>query len=472
MFKDIVKGWTKHIDFMLLDMVCLEISFLIAYMIRNGASSILSMPRMYENMLLILLVIDILVIFFCNSYDNVIQRGYLVEFKQVIIHNAWIVLTFIVWLFVIQQSENYSRQIILTMYPISVCIMTVARLSWKRIVRMQRKHRKEDRKLLVVTTSERAEAVVKDLFIPYRDYLIEGIVLYDQERKTGEKIIASIPVCAGKNDLITYIQNNVIDEVFIDLKDNETEVIILMNLLVNMGLTVHVNLLSNNQSLENKRVHSFGNYTVLSASMKFATPRQIIMKRIMDICGAIVGLVFTGIACIIFGPIIKKQSPGPIFFSQERVGRNGRTFKIWKFRTMYPDAEERKKELMAQNKMNGLMFKMDNDPRIFPIGHFLREKSIDELPQFWNVLKGDMSLVGTRPPTMDEYVQYEAHHRKRLAMKPGLTGMWQVSGRSDITDFEEVVALDAQYIQEWRILLDIKILWMTVVSVLRGKGAV
>ena len=206
--------------------------------------------------------------------------------------------------------------------------------------------------------------------------------------------------------------------------------------------------------------------------MKFATPRQIVMKRIMDICGAIVGLIFTGIACIIFGPIIKKQSPGPIFFSQERVGRNGRTFKIWKFRTMYPDAEERKKELMAQNKMNGLMFKMDNDPRIFPIGHFLREKSIDELPQFWNVLKGDMSLVGTRPPTMDEYVQYEAHHRKRLAMKPGLTGMWQATGRSDITDFEEVVALDAQYIQEWTIMLDIKILWMTVMSVLKGKGAV
>ena len=139
---------------------------------------------------------------------------------------------------------------------------------------------------------------------------------------------------------------------------------------------------------------------------------------------------------------------------------------------MYPDAEERKKELMAQNKMNGLMFKMDNDPRIFPIGHFLREKSIDELPHFWNVLKGDMSLVGTRPPTMDEYVRYEAHHRKRLAMKPGLTGMWQATGRSDITDFEEVVALDAQYIQEWTIMLDIKIIWMTVVSVLKGKGAV
>lgn len=472
MFRDSVKEWTKHIDFMILDVLCLEISFLIAYAVRNGAHTIFFMPKMYENMLLILIVINICVVFFENSYDNIIQRGYLIEFKQILIHNAWIEICFIVWLFLIQQSDVYSRKIILMMYPTSVCIMTIVRLTWKRVVRTQMKHRKELRKVLIVTSSDKAEEVVNGLLVPYRDYMLDGVVLYDQDYKPEEQLIRTIPVCAGKKDMITYIQNNIVDEVFIDLKDSETECIILMNLLVNMGITAHVNLLPSNQSLENKRIHSFGNYTVLSACMKFATLRQIVTKRIMDVCGGVVGLIFTGIACIVFGPIIKKQSPGPIFFSQERVGRNGRTFKIYKFRTMYPDAEERKKELMAQNKMNGLMFKMDNDPRIFPIGHFLREKSIDELPQFWNVLKGDMSLVGTRPPTMDEYTRYEAHHRKRLAMKPGLTGLWQATGRSDITDFEEVVALDAQYIQEWTILLDVKIIWMTIVSVLKGKGAV
>ena len=139
---------------------------------------------------------------------------------------------------------------------------------------------------------------------------------------------------------------------------------------------------------------------------------------------------------------------------------------------MYPDAEERKKELMAQNKMKGLMFKMDNDPRIIPIGHFLRKSSLDEFPQFWNVLRGDMSLVGTRPPTVDEYKQYETQHKKRLAIKPGITGLWQVSGRSDIIDFEEVVALDAKYITEWSLREDIKILWKTVLIVVKGKGAV
>ena len=148
------------------------------------------------------------------------------------------------------------------------------------------------------------------------------------------------------------------------------------------------------------------------------------------------------------------------------------------------DAEERKKEYMAQNKMDGLMFKMDNDPRIIGsekigkdgkpkgIGKFIRSTSIDEFPQFWNVLKGEMSLVGTRPPTLDEWERYEPHHRARMAIKPGITGMWQVSGRSDITDFEEVVRLDTEYIEKWNFGLDIKILLMTVVRVLKNDGAV
>ena len=148
------------------------------------------------------------------------------------------------------------------------------------------------------------------------------------------------------------------------------------------------------------------------------------------------------------------------------------------------DAEERKAELMKNNKMNGLMFKMDYDPRIIGsekrgkdgkpkgIGNFIRKTSLDEFPQFWNVLKGDMSLVGTRPPTVDEWERYELHHRIRMATKPGITGMWQVSGRSDITDFEEVVRLDTEYIEHWSIGLDIKILLKTVLAVLKNDGAV
>ena len=144
---------------------------------------------------------------------------------------------------------------------------------------------------------------------------------------------------------------------------------------------------------------------------------------------------------------------------------------MYKFRSMYLDAEERKKELESQNEMQGLMFKMENDPRITKVGKFLRKTSLDELPQFYNILKGDMSLVGTGPPTCDEFEQYDIEYRRRLSITPGLTGMWQVSGRSDITDFEQVVKYDLEYIDNWSISLDIKILLQTVGVVLFGKGS-
>ena len=163
--------------------------------------------------------------------------------------------------------------------------------------------------------------------------------------------------------------------------------------------------------------------------------------------------------------------PISAIFAQDRVGENGRIFKFYKFRSMCVDAEEIKKNLMAQNQMSGGMFKMDNDPRITKIGHFIRKTSLDELPQFWNVLKGDMSLVGTRPPTVDEYEKYTPEQKRRLSFKPGITGLWQVSGRSEITDFDEVVKLDVAYMDGWTIWRDIQILLKTIKVVVMKDGA-
>ena len=189
-------------------------------------------------------------------------------------------------------------------------------------------------------------------------------------------------------------------------------------------------------------------------------------------------VVLSALALVVLSPVmmataiaivVDDPSAGPIF-SQERIGRDGKPFKFYKFRSMYKNAEERKKELESQNEMNGFMFKMKDDPRITKVGKFIRKTSIDELPQFYNVLKGDMSLVGTRPPTVDEFRQYESHQKRRLSAKPGITGLWQVSGRNEIKDFEDVVKLDVQYIDNWSIGLDIKIILKTIKVVFEKGG--
>ena len=236
---------------------------------------------------------------------------------------------------------------------------------------------------------------------------------------------------------------------------------------------------------ENRQlVEKVAGCTVLTTSINYMSQKDAFYKRLLDVVGGFVGCILTVFVVLFIGPFIYFASPGPIFFSQVRIGKNGRQFKIYKLRSMYMDAEERKKELMEQNRVkDGMMFKMDFDPRIIGnkilpdgskktgLGDFIRKTSLDEFPQFWNVLKGDMSLVGTRPPTVDEWEKYELHHRARLATKPGITGMWQVSGRSKITDFEEVVKLDTQYINEWSMGMDLKILFKTVLMVLKRDGS-
>jgi len=192
-------------------------------------------------------------------------------------------------------------------------------------------------------------------------------------------------------------------------------------------------------------------------------------KRAVDILGGLVGVGLTAILGIVIVPAIYFDDPGPIFFSQTRVGLNGKTFRIWKFRSMIPDAEQHKHQVV--NEANGFIFKNEKDPRITCIGQFLRRTSLDEFPQFFNVLKGDMSLVGTRPPTPDEVSQYLPHHFQRLQVKPGLTGEWQVNGRSTIKDFEEIVKMDIMYQQKWSLVYDFKLILKTILVVFKKQGA-
>ncbi len=195
------------------------------------------------------------------------------------------------------------------------------------------------------------------------------------------------------------------------------------------------------------------------------------IKRLIDIVASILLLIILMPLFMIIMLLIYINSPGPVFYKQTRVGRWGKLFTMWKFRSMYLDADKRLKEIMAENEMTGgVIFKMKNDPRIIPIGRFIRKASIDELPQLWNVLKGDMSLVGPRPALPSEVNQYSLQDRQRLEVIPGITCIWQVSGRSNIP-FPQQVELDTEYIQSQSLLLDLKLLLKTIPAVLLSRGA-
>lgn len=209
-----------------------------------------------------------------------------------------------------------------------------------------------------------------------------------------------------------------------------------------------------------------------SLALKYHSPHpstQSLIKRFIDIVGSLVGLAFLGIIFIPIAIAIKLDSPGPVFYSQERYGLRGQPFKILKFRSMVVNADALKAKIA--NEANGLIFKNQRDPRVTRVGGFLRKTSLDELPQLWNVLIGEMSLVGTRPPTADEVMHYQQHHWRRLDVKPGLTGEWQVSGRSNVKDFEQIVALDLRYQNRWHPGYDLLIILKTFYVVFARVGA-
>lgn len=482
MYKRDSQGLMKHLDFLMLDLICLHISYFAAYVLRHGWSNPYAVST-YRSMAIVISFIEIVIIAFFGTFKNVLKRGFYREFAVTVKHALLVVFTASFYLFSIQAGAQYSR---LTLYYMGIiyCILSYAvRLWWKKV--LQKKMQKSgDRSLLIVTVDDMVDTVISNIRSNnYEMFHIAGVAVVNRNLVGAH--FDGIPVVANKDTVVDYACREWVDEVFFNFLEKEAYPQDLIDKFTEMGIVVHIKLFKETAGCESKRfVEKLGSYTVLTTSLNYATSLQLFFKRSMDILGGLAGCLITLLLVLIIGPVIYAQSPGPIFFSQVRVGRNGRKFKMYKFRSMYLDAEERKKELMEQNRVkDGMMFKLDWDPRIIGskklpdgtvkkgIGNYIRDWSLDEFPQFFNILKGDMSLVGTRPPTVDEWEKYEPHHRSRLAIRPGLTGMWQVSGRSNITDFEEVVKLDRQYICGWSMGLDFRILFKTVGAVLNKDGS-
>lgn len=482
MYRQKSKGWYKHKDFIFMDLCCIVIAFILADWFRHKAIINLYTDEIYRNTIIFIVLLDLCVSVVSESYKGVLKRGYYLEFNAVLKQTIIAELGTGLYLFSIDNGHNFSRIVLYLMGIIYTGLTYLTRILWKKHLKSKMAEEGEH-SLYIVTNENSAEDVIRNVRENnYNLYDINGLVIIDKDM-TGSWI-SGIPVVAELKDASAYICQKWVDEVFINVDEDYPFPQELMDELLEMGMVVHQNLAKiKNMQGQKQMIETVGGYTVLTTSMNFATDRQAFAKRTLDIVGGLVGCILTGIIYIFIAPAIYISSPGPIFFSQVRIGQNGKPFKMYKFRSMYMDAEERKAELMAQNKMSdGRMFKLDFDPRVIGnkilpdgrkktgVGEFIRKTSLDEFPQFWNVLKGDMSLVGTRPILQDELEQYELHHRARIATKPGITGMWQVSGRSNITDFEEVVRLDTEYITKWNFGLDIKILLQTVKTVLKREG--
>ncbi len=475
-------SWVKHYDFILWDLICLQAAFILAYLIRHGNLNVYKID-LYRDMGLFFVLVDCVIIFINNTFKNVLKRGSYIEFKETVKHTFAVTMLSLLYLFSIQKGTDYSRIVLYITWALYFVLSYVVRVWWKYFL-MKRMDIVEKRSLLLVTSTGLVEETLENYKRNnFGRHAICGICLADQNL-VGEKI-HEIPVVATTESVAQYVCREWVDEVFVNIDPKVPYSRDLIDKLMETGVTVHINLAKISKQ-EGKRqfVEKMGDYTVLTTSINYMTTREALAKRVLDIAGALVGCFITVLIFIFIGPIIYIASPGPIIFKQTRVGQNGKLFQVYKFRSMYLDAEERKKALMEQNRVkDGFMFKLDFDPRIIGnrilpsgekktgIGEFIRKTSLDEFPQFFNVLKGDMSLVGTRPPTVDEWEKYELHHRARLATRPGITGMWQVSGRSNITDFEEVVQLDTKYINEWSMGLDFKILFKTVLQVIKQDGS-
>ena len=568
-------GWLKHGDFILLDILSLQLGFAIAYWIVHGFGNPYDIDS-YQYQGMVLTVSQILIILFTNQYSGIVRRGPFRELWSVLKYMLLTLAIALIYLFITKHSSEASRlQYGLTSLLYVAVAFLLRQLNKKRIS-LHNSNIRNRRSIVLVTGRELVKDAVAKLNTGSRwqDYFLSGIILLDgregevfsfdgsdlsvsrmdpedSESLAGNASVASecltgnasaahtgaatdivsgvaagtdadiptpietpapdaageagaashtiadasavpqdgsirsIPVAVMGNQAVEDLIHGWVDEVFLLQPDGVAFPTRFLDSLVQMGIQVSYTMAAVSESdwfaTEIGRV---GPYKVLTSSVRFISAGQYIVKRLIDIVGGIVGCAITGVLCLFVGPAIYLKSPGPIFFTQERVGQNGKPFRMHKFRSMYLDAEKRKADLMAQNKIaDGMMFKMDDDPRIIGsekknrkgrpagIGNFIRNTSIDEFPQFYDVLRGRMSLVGWRPCTMAEWEKYDMQHRIRASMKPGLTGMWQVSGRSNITDFDEVVRLDRYYIENWSLGLDLKILLKTVVIVIRGSGA-
>ena len=483
MYKRKVRGWSQHIDFMLLDNICIFISLLIGFLIIEKEGVLGS--RFFWRLVLESILVNQIVMIVMDTYHSVLHHTPWDEMVRLLAQTGYVVLILLVFRLLSQAPETDLLRI------------TLLRQAYKSF--LKKKHHILNRYSLLIAleASQIPTVIPRILRSNYGTYRFSGLAIMGTDPSEEEARnalrplwdqypeVETIPIVATADTLEQYLTNNWVDEVYLDVSPKADLPVSLINSLMRMGITIHT-ALTNLDDIESrhKNVEWICGHLTITTSLGYITGRDVFLKRIMDIVGGLIGSLITVLLTPFLGLAIWPSDPGPIFFMQTRIGENGKKFQMYKFRSMYMDAEARKEQLaQTSGQKDQLMFKLEHDPRIIGqkqlpngkwkkgIGGWIRDLSLDELPQFFNVLKGDMSLVGTRPPTLDEWQRYEPAHRSRMSTRPGITGLWQVSGRSKIRDFDTVVRLDREYIENWSLKQDIHILLKTICVVITRRGA-
>lgn len=457
--------------FMIVDVLCLIDSF---YLITGGVNFYKqeTLRPLWGYFLFTCLIVDLIILFL--QYEKIFGKGKGNLILLITRKLIYLYIVFSIYLLITKTGNSFSRIVLfgtLSLYYILDLIFSIL-----TFYVVQNKFQKT-RRVLVIVKKDRIERVIGKL--KNFNITIVAILCPDIEEETFIQDIKCINI---KN--IDTLSKEWITEAFVDIIEIDKFLKNYINDLRGMGITIHKKIDDYSNRYSKQFIETLFGEVVLTSTINYMSFTDVFLKRLMDIFIGIIGFIIMIIIMIIFGPIIYIKSRGNIFFTQNRVGENGKIFKMFKFRTMKLHAEDEKELLVKENNLEDqMMFKLEFDPRVIGnyidengnkhkgIGQFMRDLSLDEFPQFINVLKGDMSVVGTRPPTLDEWKKYDKHHRIRMAMKPGVTGAWQIAGRSNITDFEEVVKLDIDYIQNWSLKKDIKMILKTIKVVLKKEGA-
>ena len=495
MYKRKVRGWSQHIDFMLLDNLCAFVGLLIAFWIVEREGILVS--RFFWRTVLEAVLVNTVVMIVLDTYHSVLHHTPWDEMIRLLAQTGDVILILLVFRLLSQKPDADLLKITLFAVPLYLLFCFIMRQAHKSFLKKKHHILNRHSMLIALEASQIPTVLPRILRSNYGAYRFTGLAIIgtnpsEEEARNALRPlwdqypeVETIPIVATTDTLEQYLTNNWVDEVYLDVSPKANLPVDLINSLMRMGITIHT-ALTNLDDIESrhKNVEWICGHLTITTSLGYITGRDVFLKRIMDIVGGLIGSLITVILTPFVGLAIWLSDPGPVFFSQTRIGENGKKFQIYKFRSMYMDAEARKLQLAQKTgQEDQLMFKMEHDPRIIGqrqlpngrwrkgVGGWIRDLSLDEFPQFFNVLKGDMSLVGTRPPTVDEWQRYEPFHRSRMSTRPGITGLWQVSGRSKIRDFDTVVRLDREYIENWSLKQDIHILFKTVWVVLTRRGA-